>query len=88
MSRYTSATDADREAMLEAIGAGSVEELFADIPADLRLGQPLELADGLSETEVFDRLAELAARNADADSETCFIGAGMYDHYVPAVVEA
>jgi glycine dehydrogenase subunit 1 len=88
VSRYTSATDADREAMLEAIGAGSVEELFADIPADLRLGQPLELADGLSETEVFDRLAELAARNADADSETCFIGAGMYDHYVPAVVEA
>jgi glycine dehydrogenase subunit 1 len=88
VSRYTSATDADRAAMLEAIGAGSVEELFADIPADLRLGRPLELPDGLSETEVFDRLAELAARNADANSETCFIGAGMYDHYVPALVEA
>ena len=88
MSRYTSATDADREAMLAAIGVDSVEELFADIPADLRLDRPLELPDGLSEHEVFDQLRALAARNADADSEICFIGAGMYDHYVPALVEA
>ena len=74
--------------MLEAIGVGSTDELFADIPAELRLDRPLELPDGLSETEVFDQLAALAARNADADSETCFIGAGMYDHYVPALVDA
>ena len=88
MSRYTSATDADRAAMLEAIGVESTDELFADIPANLRLDRPLELPDGRSETEVFDQLAALAARNADADSETCFIGAGMYDHYVPALVDA
>jgi glycine dehydrogenase subunit 1 len=88
VSRYTSATDADRAAMLEAIGAGSIDELFADIPADLRLDRALELPDGLSETEVFDRFAALAARNADADAETCFLGAGMYDHYVPALVDA
>jgi glycine dehydrogenase subunit 1 len=88
VSRYTSATDADREAMLGAIGVESTDELFADIPPDLRLDRPLELPDGLSETEVFDQLAALAARNADADSETCFIGAGMYDHYVPALVDA
>src|SRR3989337_1101510 len=74
--------------MLEAIGVERVEDLFADIPPDLRLDRPLELADGLSETEVFDQLAALAARNADADAETCFIGAGMYDHYVPALVDA
>jgi glycine dehydrogenase subunit 1 len=74
--------------MLGAIGVESTDELFADIPPDLRLDRPLELADGLSETEVFDQLAALAARNADADAETCFIGAGMYDHYVPALVEA
>jgi glycine dehydrogenase subunit 1 len=74
--------------MLETIGIDSVEELFAEIPAELHLERPLELPDGLSETEVFDRLAALAARNADADSETCFIGAGMYDHYVPALVDA
>ncbi len=88
MSRYTSATDADRAEMLAAIGVDSVDELFADIPAELRLDRPLELPDGLSEAEVFERFAKLAARNADADSETCFIGAGMYDHYVPALVEA
>jgi glycine dehydrogenase subunit 1 len=74
--------------MLETIGVASTEELFADIPEQLRLERPLELPDGRSETEVFDQLAALAARNAHADSETCFIGAGMYDHYVPALVDA
>jgi glycine dehydrogenase subunit 1 len=88
VSRYTSATDADRAEMLAAIGVESASDLFADIPADLRLDRPLDLPDGLSEAEVFERFAKLAARNADADSETCFIGAGMYDHYVPALVEA
>jgi glycine dehydrogenase subunit 1 len=88
MSRYTSATDADREAMLRAIGVGSVEELFADIPEDLRLGRPLDLPDGLSETECLDQLSRLASRNADAESELCFLGAGMYDHYAPAIVDA
>ncbi len=88
MSRYTSATDADRAAMLAEIGVESIDELFADIPADVRLDRELELPDGRSETEVFDHLAALAARNADADSERCFLGAGMYDHYVPALVDA
>jgi glycine dehydrogenase subunit 1 len=87
VSRYTSATDADRAAMLAEIGVESPEALFADIPADLRLGRDLELADGLSETEVVDALSALAARNADADSDVCFIGAGMYDHYSPAIVD-
>jgi glycine dehydrogenase subunit 1 len=88
MSRYTSATDADRAAMLEAIGAGSVDELFEQIPQEVRLSGELDLPDGKSEPEVFDHLAKLAARNADADSELCFLGAGMYDHYVPAIVDA
>jgi glycine cleavage system P protein (glycine dehydrogenase) subunit 1 len=88
MTRYTSATDADREAMLQAIGVGSVDELFAEIPADLRLGRPLDLPPGLSESECFDHLASLAERNAHADAELCFLGAGMYDHYAPAIVDA
>jgi glycine dehydrogenase subunit 1 len=88
LTTYTSATDADREAMLAAIGVGSIAELFADIPDSLRLSRPLDLPPGLSETECFDHLAGLAARNADADGELCFIGAGMYDHYVPAIVDA
>ena len=74
--------------MLEAIGAASLDELFADIPAELRLERPLDLPDGRPETEVFDHLASLAARNVHADSELCFLGAGMYDHYVPAIVDA
>jgi glycine dehydrogenase subunit 1 len=88
MTRYTSATDADREAMLEAIGVRSVEDLFAEIPPSLRLGRALDLPEGLSEAECFDHLASLAGRNADADAELCFLGAGMYDHYQPAIVDA
>jgi glycine cleavage system P protein (glycine dehydrogenase) subunit 1 len=74
--------------MLDAIGADSIDELFDDIPEALRLGRPLELPDGKPETEVYDRLSELAARNAHAEAETSFLGAGMYDHYVPAIVDA
>jgi glycine dehydrogenase subunit 1 len=88
MTRYTSTTDADRAAMLEAIGIGSTEELFADLPTDVRLERELDLPEGLPEGEAFDHLAALAARNADAESEICFLGAGMYDHYVPAIVDA
>jgi glycine dehydrogenase subunit 1 len=88
VSRYTSATDADRAEMLEAIGASSVDELFAGIPDEVRLDRDLDLAPGMTESEVYERLRELAGRNADAESELCFIGAGMYDHYVPALVDA
>src|SRR5205814_1913008 len=79
---------ADRAGMLRAIGVGAIDELFAEIPADLRVDRPLDLPRGLSETECFDHLSQLAERNADAESELCFIGAGMYDHYVPAIVDA
>ncbi|MGH2962413.1 MAG: aminomethyl-transferring glycine dehydrogenase subunit GcvPA [Solirubrobacterales bacterium] len=88
MTRYTSATDADRGEMLAKVGASSIDELFAELPADVRLGRELELAAGMAETEVHDLIAGLAKRNAHAEEELCFIGAGMYDHYVPAVVDA
>ncbi|HSJ18813.1 MAG TPA: aminomethyl-transferring glycine dehydrogenase subunit GcvPA [Solirubrobacterales bacterium] len=88
MTRYTAATDADRRAMLAEIGAASIEELFAELPEEVRLGHELELAAGMAESDVYDRLAVLAARNAHAEDQVCFIGAGMYDHYVPAIVDA
>src|SRR6188474_2533100 len=88
MTRYTSATDGDRAEMLAAIGVSTVEELFAEIPEAVRLARALDLPDGKSETEVFDELAALAARNVHADAEITFLGAGMYDHYVPALVDA
>ena len=88
MTRYTSATPDDRRQMLYAIGVDSVAELFEQIPAPLRLGRPLALPEGMGEGEVYERLSALAARNADAEGQVCFLGAGMYDHYVPAIVEA
>ncbi|HEU0316881.1 MAG TPA: glycine dehydrogenase, partial [Solirubrobacteraceae bacterium] len=66
MSRYTSATDADRRAMLETIGVASVEELFRDIPEAVRLDRPLDLPDGKPEQEVYGELRDLAARNVSA----------------------
>jgi glycine dehydrogenase subunit 1 len=87
MTRYTSVTDSDREAMLAQIGVGSVEELFAEIPQSLRLGRALELPAGLGEAEVYEHLRALAARNSSAEETLCFLGAGMYDNYVPAVVD-
>src|ERR1700733_5923452 len=88
MSRYTSVTDADLSEMLGAIGVGSIEELFADVPASLRLGRPLSLGEGLSEQEVFEELRALAARSTSAEDEVSFLGAGMYDHYAPALIDS
>ncbi|MFZ1994764.1 MAG: aminomethyl-transferring glycine dehydrogenase subunit GcvPA [Solirubrobacteraceae bacterium] len=88
MSRYTAATESDRSEMLRAIGVDSIEDLFADIPAHLRLTDPLELDAGKSELEVFEELRALAARNASAEDELSFLGAGMYDHYVPALIDS
>jgi glycine dehydrogenase subunit 1 len=88
MSRYTSATEQDRREMLDAIGVGSLDDLFAEIPESVRLGRELDLPDGLSEQEVFDHLSALAARNRHSDEEVTFLGAGMYDHYVPALVDS
>src|SRR5215468_5923666 len=74
--------------MLSAIGVGSVQELFdRQIPADVRLGRPLDLPPGLPEQEVYAHLRDLAARNVSAEDEISFLGAGMYDHYVPAVID-
>jgi glycine dehydrogenase subunit 1 len=88
LSRYTSATDADRKVMLEAIGAASVDELFADIPEAVRLDRPIDLPPGKPEQEVYAYLRDLAARNVSAEDEISFLGAGMYDHYVPSLVDA
>jgi glycine dehydrogenase subunit 1 len=85
---YLSLTDADREAMLETIGVDTVEELFRDIPSGVRYGRTLALDPPLTEQELTRHLESLAARNADTSHELSFLGAGIYDHYVPAVVDA
>ncbi len=83
---YLSLTDADREAMLAAIGVSTVDELFRDIPAGVRYDRELDVPPALTEAELQRHLEELAAKNVV--DEVCFLGAGIYDHYVPAVVDA
>jgi glycine dehydrogenase subunit 1 len=85
---YLSLTDADREAMLETIGVASIEELFSDIPKGVRFGRDLALDPALSELELVEHLTELAGHNVHTGAELSFLGAGIYDHYVPAVVDA
>jgi glycine dehydrogenase subunit 1 len=88
MTRYTAATESDRAAMLATIGVPSVEELFErQIPEAVRLRRPLDLPSGLPEQEVYEHLRALAARNVGAEQELTFLGAGMYDHYVPALID-
>jgi glycine dehydrogenase subunit 1 len=88
VTRYTSTTDSDRAEMLAAIGVEDTAQLFEQVPEPLRLGRSLDLPQGMGEAEVFERLRALAERNTDCESQVCFIGAGMYDHYVPALVDA
>ena len=83
---YLSLTDADREAMLATIGVSSVDELFRDIPARVRFQRQLDVPPALAEADLQRHLEELAARNVV--DEVCFLGAGIYDHHVPAVVDA
>jgi glycine dehydrogenase subunit 1 len=85
---YLALTDDDREQMLQTIGVSSVDELFGDIPAGVRFDGALALEPALSEPELAAHLGELAARNHDTTRELSFLGAGIYDHYVPAVVDA
>src|SRR4051794_12553629 len=74
--------------MLDAVGVGSVDELFErQIPASVRLGRALDLPPGMAEQDVYEHLRELAAKNVSAEDEISFLGAGMYDHYVPAVID-
>jgi glycine dehydrogenase subunit 1 len=88
LSRCTATTDADLDAMLNAIGVGSVQEIFdRQIPEAVRLRRALDLPDGLPEQEVYEHLRALAARNTSAEDELSFMGAGMYDHYVPALID-
>jgi glycine dehydrogenase subunit 1 len=82
---YIPHTPQDTEAMLKVIGLSSIDDLFADIPADMR---PVSFAlpDGLSEYETLRRTADLARKNSPIP--TSFMGAGAYNHAVPAAVDA
>ena len=84
---YLSLTDADRAEMLSAIGVSSIEELFEQIPPGVRFDRELDVPPALSELELVTAISNLAAKNAHAGVELSFLGAGIYDHYVPSVVD-
>ncbi len=85
-AHYLPATEEDRKAMMARIGISNVDELFADIPPAIRLSEDLRLPPALSELELTANLRKIASRNLDVDSAPCFLGAGAYDHFIPAVV--
>ena len=84
--RYIANTTADQKAMLATIGAGSIEDLLVKIPTKARLSRPLALPEPLAETGLIRHMRALAAQNADADQYACFMGGGVYDHYVPSPI--
>ena len=83
---FTPHTPQEIEEMLKVIGVDSIEDLFEKVPEQHRFPE-LDLPDGLSEMEVSNELKEIASANASTDDFISFLGAGAYDHYIPAAVD-
>ena len=88
MFPYIPHTSSDEQEMLQTIGLETTDQLFDDIPDDMRLKKALDLPTAKSELEVRNYLKSLADKNCSLDELTCFLGAGAYDHYIPSVVDA
>jgi glycine dehydrogenase subunit 1 len=86
--RFAPHTDDDVREMLDALGLSGLDDLFDQIPPEVRLDRPLDLPDGVSEMELLADMAALASRDRSAEDLVCFAGGGAYDHYVPSVVWA
>jgi len=84
---YLYNTPDDQREMLEAIGARSIEELFQQIPAEMRLGRELNIPPALGELELYQQMTALAAENQHIGQKVCFLGGGAYDHFVPAAID-
>src|SRR5699024_7201998 len=85
--RYLPMTEADKEAMLETMGIQSTVELFADITDGVRLKNGLNLKKGLDEAQLKKELMIMANKNANLLQNSSFLGAGVYDHLIPSVVD-
>ncbi|MBI1820330.1 MAG: aminomethyl-transferring glycine dehydrogenase subunit GcvPA [Nitrospirae bacterium] len=83
---YTPHTPEDIQSMLQTIGVDSLEALLDDIPKTVRFNGRLKIGRALSELEVRSEIKQLNEKNADLEQFTCFLGAGSYDHYIPAVI--
>jgi glycine dehydrogenase subunit 1 len=85
--RYLPMTDQDQREMLDSIGVDTVDALFEDIPEEVRFKGDYNIKKAKSETELVKELTALAAKNADLRSHASFLGAGVYDHYMPIIVD-
>lgn len=86
--RYIPLTEKDKQEILQTIGAKSIGELFGDVPSDILLNRDLNIAEGEAETTLLRRLNRIASKNITKETHTSFLGAGVYDHYAPSVVDA
>lgn len=84
--RYLPVTDQDQAEMLAAVGAKTTQDLFADIPEAIRYKGVLPMSSRLGEYELLKHMRELADKNADFDRYASFLGAGLYDHHIPVVI--
>lgn len=85
--RYLPMTEEDKEAMLAAIGVSTVDDLFSDIPEKVKFNRAYNIKEAKSETALLKELSILADKNADLIRNVSFLGAGVYDHYIPAIVD-
>ncbi|MFZ1985714.1 MAG: aminomethyl-transferring glycine dehydrogenase subunit GcvPA, partial [Desulfatitalea sp.] len=85
--RYMPHTATDIQAMLAAVGARHLDDLFAAIPADCRRARPLDLPPALSEWDLDRHMETLAGATATAPAYTLFLGAGSYDHHIPETIK-
>ena len=85
---YIPHTEQDIQKILKALGASKVEEVLSQLPASLRLTKALDLPAGLSEQELAAHLRELGSRNTTVQDYSSFLGAGAYNHYIPAIVDS
>ena len=86
--RYLPLTDTDRAAMLEVVGAGSIEDLYSDVPREVWCGELLDLPLHQGEIEVERAFSSMAERNLHGGNAPFFLGCGAYRHHVPAAVDA
>lgn len=87
MFPYIPITEKEKNEMLNYVSVKSMEDLFKDIPDNLKLNRELNIPKGLSELEVQKIMTNLANKNKSTDDLSCFLGAGMYDHYIPSIVK-
>jgi len=85
--RYLPMTEEDKNEMLQTIGVTSVDELFQDIPEKVRFKGDYDIKEAKSETALLAELSDLAAKNANLKHHVSFLGAGVYDHYIPTIVD-